>query len=209
MFKRRLYHVSVFICVLAFMLSYTMFSGRNGGFDFFVFYLLMIVLPIFIVVVLLNRSIKGEVEVNENVINESAGIYRHELKYKKRHYFLEVNEKKKMVTVKENSLEAVIPFSEIKEWGYENDHGSKFIGANTISSHIDAKNRSDKSAQDAWMNKMNGFYIKTRSLSNPIWNIKFLPENNSTVFHKDSFWLDVKKQCDIWMNVFDRVLNKK
>lgn len=147
-------------------------------------------------------------------LNEkNDGRYTYYAKFGSDEYGIEINANTRTINLKSGKTSKSIEFDRVKSWRYSVEGisevtaipGTRSVMENA-SGLLQANAINNKKGRSAWEN--NGLYIYTDELSNPVWHIKIMPENTKPNFKSDKFWKSVINECQVWMNVMDKTINK-
>ncbi|WP_114086312.1 DUF4755 domain-containing protein [Klebsiella pneumoniae] len=147
-------------------------------------------------------------------LNEkNDGIYIYYAKFGGEEHEIKINTKNKTIELKSGKNSATLNFDNIKSWRYNVSGISKVnvIGStNSVMGNFTALSQAsainNQAGYSAWDN--NGFFIHTDALANPVWHIKIIPKDVAINLKSDKFWKSVAGECEVWMNVMNRAINK-
>lgn len=145
-------------------------------------------------------------------LNEkNDGIYTYYAKLGGEEYGMNINTNKRTIEVISGKNKKLLSFDNIKSWRYSVEGISKVnvIGGthsfvNNASALMQANAINNQAGSKAWSNS--GFFIHTDDLTTPVWQIKIIPLGAGTNVKSDKFWKAVVTECQIWMNVMEKVV---
>lgn len=149
----------------------------------------------------------------KNLNEKNDGIYIYHAKFGGEEHGIKINSKNKTIELKSGKNYSTLNFDNIKSWKYNVSGISKVnvIGStNSVMGNFTALSQANainhQAGYSAWDN--NGFFIHTDALENPVWHIKIIPKDVAINLKSDKFWKSVAGECEVWMNVMNRAINK-
>ena len=124
-----------------------------------------------------------------DVFGESDGMWSHEFGPTA----MRLDEKRKLVHLKEGDKQKTYPFSDIKEWRYNLSTTRQRTGL-------------DKEMDRTHDFKESGFYIAVDDVQYPEWRVMFFPQKGD--FNSQEGIRDTELQLKRWMHIFDKLINK-
>lgn len=145
-------------------------------------------------------------------LNEkSDGFYTYYAKLGSDEYGININTNSRTIDLISGKKSKTVSFDNIKSWNYNVEGISKVNVISGSSSFMNnytglmqANAINNKAGAKAWSN--NGFFIHTDDLVTPVWHIKIIPDNVGVNVKSDKFWKGVITECQIWMNVMEKVM---
>jgi hypothetical protein len=125
----------------------------------------------------------------KDVFGESDGMWSHEFGPTA----MRLDEKRKLVHLREGNKQKTYPFEAVKEWRYNLSTTRERTG---INKELDRTHDFRES----------GFYIAVDDVQYPEWRVMFFPQQGD--FNSQEGIRDTELQLKRWMHIFDKIVNK-
>lgn len=125
----------------------------------------------------------------KDIFGESDGMWSHEFGPTA----MRLDEKRKLVHLREGNKQKTYPFESVKEWRYNLSTTRERSG---INKELDRTHDFRES----------GFYIAVDDVQNPEWRVMFFPKQGD--FNSQEGFRDTELQLKRWMHIFEKVINK-